>query len=807
MTDISIQQDSNYQRILDLSFSTYDKVKSNESAKKIIELCENSLYPDIPQKIIKISDLDVNSIESYLSIGKYYLRMEDYKNAISIFSNVISKFKDNPASWGYLIKSLQRNGAKNQAQNKINDALKRTKRHPAIVNLKTPFATTNTYANSCLRTLDINQLRKLKNKKPSSNNLIDLAYYHYASAQYFHLTNDPSLALSNVLISLEVVPTEYSFWCLLARILISMDESSNAFTAALEAYTLEPNAYTLDHLLLTSNKTRNFHLVENQIKRRIEKKPKSIESINLYAKKQHLNQEYESSIQTLEHSLGINENHPETLHQLGLLYFEVKNYEKSFLYLNKLFDINEKYLSKVNTLLYCTLCACFLNEWEFIDKNLNKLLSLFDEISKLDNIAAAFFIMSLTDDFKKHAHIARLTSKTVLSKKTEHLTERFNVYPDHKKIRIGYLSGDIGNHIVSELFLRKLKYLNTEKFTPYVYSYRKNDNSENRIEVMSLSEFYDIKDMSDRDAAIMIANHEIDILVDLTVYTSSSRSNIMSYRPAPIQLHEIGFSSTSGASDIYDYMLVNQELLYSDNIEYYAESLVLYKNSEHFSLRRHTADKLLDKSSYNLPDGKFVLASFNEPFKITKHMFGLWCQVLEKNPNTVLWIFVPDEYRRKNIIREAQRNGINPNRLIFTENIPLEQHKKRLHLADLLLDTFPYGNHSSAKFSLESGTPIVAYQGKSQASRISSLHLKRAGLENLVAQTDDQFIGIASQYINDDTFRNNCLRRLEQTLNSSLDFTNADTRNTSSIYITALESIYNRFKENPSIEAKQTFEI
>lgn len=803
MTDSSTQQDTDYQKILNLSLELYEKNKSNESAKKIIALCENSLYPDIPQKIINIHDLDKNQVESYLSIGKYFLRTGNYKSAIKVFSEATSTFKENAVAWSYFIKSLNRNGAKTQAQNKLNEALKKTKRHPAIINLKTPFATSNRYANECLKTLEITKLNALKEKKPSSNDLVDLAYYHYASAQYFNLTSNPSLALSNILISLEVVPSEYSFWCLLARILLSMDESNNAFTAATEAFTLEPNNYTLDHLLLTSNKTRNFHLVEHQIKELLEKKPKSTELINLFAKKQHLNQEYENAIKTLETSLSIKKDNPETLHQIGLLYFEIKQYEKAFLNLRKLFEKNSNYLNKTNTLLYSILSACFLNEWDFIDHNLGRLFSTLEKSTKLDNIAAAFFIMSLTDDFKTHAHVANLTSKTVAPIKHEVLTERFKIYPNHEKIRIGYLSGDIGTHIVSELFLRKLRYLNTDIFTPYVYSYRKGDISKNRIEVQELSQFYDIKDMSDREAAAMISSHEIDILIDLTVYTSSSRSNIMSYRPAPIQMHEIGFSSTSGASEVYDYMLVNKQLLCDDNIDYYAESLVLYENTESSYLRKHTFDNKISKLSYNLPEDKFILASFNEPFKITKHIFNLWCQILQRNEDTVLWIYVPDEYRRNNILREASKNNISENRLVFTDNVPLDIHQQRLHLADLLLDTFPYGNHSSAKFSLESGTPIIAYQGKSQASRISSLHLKRVGLECLIAQNDEDFVDVASRYIHDSTFRNSCLSTLEYVLNNAPDLT----QTTYSLYQKALESIYNRFKENPSIEAKQTFEI
>ena len=47
-----------------------------------------------------------------------------------------------------------------------------------------------------------------------------------------------------------------------------------------------------------------------------------------------------------------------------------------------------------------------------------------------------------------------------------------------------------------------------------------------------------------------------------------------------------------------------------------------------------------------------------------------------------------------NILKEAKLNNIDEKRLIFAKRVKIQEHLKRLKLADIFLDTFPYGAHT-----------------------------------------------------------------------------------------------------------------
>ncbi|WP_417581859.1 tetratricopeptide repeat protein [Nitrincola sp.] len=800
----STENNDDYSKILEQTINIYQKSPKDISIPKIIDLYENSQFNSIPFEVIKISNKDNIKIETSLAFGKYLLRYNKLKEALSAFEVSLKIDPANTAAWAFTVITLRKIGAKKAADNKITEALKKTKRHPGIVNLKSPYASNNIYANKCLTTDKLDILNALIQQKPKSIDVGELAYYHYAFAFHSLLNKDTNNALNNLLCAIEIIPTEFRFWALLSRTLLQADEPLNAYTAAVEACTLNTRVFTLDYLLLCSNKINKFYLFDNIIEAHIPKSNSDPSIINIKAKKSQLTRDYESAFKLLSKSFELDSKNPETLLNLSLLSFDAKQFQAAHKSFKKLFTLHPTYKQDTQKRFYNLLCACFLNEWDYVDSELDPVLSIIDKVNSLDTIIAAFFILSMTDDFKKHAQIAALTSLSIMPAKDITLTERFKPYKNHQKIRVGYLSGDIGEHIVSHIFLPLLNSLDRDIFEPYVFSYRPDDGSDYYKNIKAGSNFHDICKMSDRDAAILITSHEIDILVDLTLYTSASRSNIMSYRPAPIQMHHTGYPSTSGSPDIYDYMLVNKFYLSEKTLPYYSESLIIQPHITDAPFRKNEFLGKVTKADFNLPEDKLILASFNEPHKITRQIFKLWCSLLEQNKDTVLWIYAADEHRRQNILAEAKTNNLSVSRIVFADKVDFAEHRQRLHLADLLLDTFPYGNHSSAKMALESGTPIIAYRGISQASQISALHLTNAKLEQLIAQDDASFIAIANRYIQDKDFRDTCLNTLEITLNKQNQVSN---HKPTAYYELALKMLYARFKDNPSMDAKQSFEL
>ena len=143
-----------------------------------------------------------------------------------------------------------------------------------------------------------------------------------------------------------------------------------------------------------------------------------------------------------------------------------------------------------------------------------------------------------------------------------------------------------------------------------------------------------------------------------------------------------------------------------------------------------------------LPADGFVFCCFNNAYKITPEVFELWCRLLSDLPQAVLWLIAGDD-ARTNLRREAAARGIDAERLIFAEQRPQSEHLRRIPLADLFLDTWPYNAHTTAADALRMGLPVLSCPGRTLPSRVAASLLTAAGLTELISRDLNDYLGIA----------------------------------------------------------------
>jgi predicted O-linked N-acetylglucosamine transferase (SPINDLY family) len=73
-------------------------------------------------------------------------------------------------------------------------------------------------------------------------------------------------------------------------------------------------------------------------------------------------------------------------------------------------------------------------------------------------------------------------------------------------------------------------------------------------------------------------------------------------------------------------------------------------------------------------------------------------------------------------------------RLIFAPRVAVGAHVARNAAADLFLDTYPYGAHTTANDALLAGLPVLTCVGETLASRIAGSQLHAIGLPELVTE-------------------------------------------------------------------------
>ena len=317
-----------------------------------------------------------------------------------------------------------------------------------------------------------------------------------------------------------------------------------------------------------------------------------------------------------------------------------------------------------------------------------------------------------------------------------------------RKIRIGYLSCDFHEHATALLLIEVFENHDRDRFEVFAYSYGDDDGGGMRQRLEHTFErFVNIQGQSMSEAAVTINGDGIDILIDLKGFTRDTRTEILSFHPAPVQVNYLGYPGTLGG-DLCDYIVTDRFLTPPETSDDYSESFAYLPDSYQPHSRYSTIDQAPTRAAAGLPEDGFVFCCFNQSYKITPEIFDVWCELLSHCPGSVLWL-LSDKMAIGNLRNLAMQRGVLPDRLIFAEHTSQSAHLGRLQLADLVLDTLPYNAHTTASDALWAGVPVVTCAGDTFASRVAGSLLRAIELPELVTHDLQAYFDLALSLASD----------------------------------------------------------
>ena len=314
---------------------------------------------------------------------------------------------------------------------------------------------------------------------------------------------------------------------------------------------------------------------------------------------------------------------------------------------------------------------------------------------------------------------------------------------DGAKIRLGYLSADFCNHAVAQLVVELIERHDRRRFEVTGYSYGPDDGSFLRQRLMEgFDRFEDIRSLSNADAARLIHRDGIDILIDLTGYTASARTEILAYRPAPMQVNFLGYPGTMGA-DFIDSLIADPICVPPEHEAFFSEKIVRLDCYQPNDSQRPVAEQTPIRATCGLPEQGVVFCCFNNGFKITPALFAIWMRLLAKTPGSVLWLLDTNQAAKNNLRQEASKADVAPDRLVFAPRVALRDHLARHRLADLFLDTLPYNAHTTASDALWVGLPVLTCLGTSFAGRVAASLLTAVGMPEMITASLAEYEALA----------------------------------------------------------------
>jgi predicted O-linked N-acetylglucosamine transferase (SPINDLY family) len=217
----------------------------------------------------------------------------------------------------------------------------------------------------------------------------------------------------------------------------------------------------------------------------------------------------------------------------------------------------------------------------------------------------------------------------------------------------------------------------------------------------------------------------------------------MAMRPAPVQLSYLGFPAST-AADFMDGIIADAIVLPEDQQANYSERILRLPDC-YWPATAHDPDQPIapipSRTEVGLPLTGFVFGCFNHHGKIGRDQFALWMRLLSKVPGSVLWLI--EDSGKDNFAHAAEKQGIDPARLIFAPKWPQAEHLARCALIDLVLDTLPYNAHTTCTDALRMGVPMVTMMGRSFASRVGASMLAAADLPELIAEDAESYEALA----------------------------------------------------------------
>jgi len=503
---------------------------------------------------------------------------------------------------------------------------------------------------------------------------------------------------------------------------------------------------------------------------------------------------FDASIDSYNKAIEINSGFAEAYYNRGNSYRDKNNLTKALEDYCVAYKINPDLENLFGNIF---LTKNYLCEWNDYKSNFEYLIK---GITNNKKIIDPFALLSIIDSPELQLKNTKNHISNKSNSKTK-LLKNFDKRKNNKKIKLGYFSSDFKIHPVSHLITGVFEKHDKSQFELFAFSLTPPENDFVTERIMSaFDHFIDVSTKTEDEIAELSNNLNIDIAIDLMGFTKYNKFKIFLKKCSPIQINYLGYSSSYGSGSM-DYIIADKIVIPKENINKYSEKIIYLPNCFiPTDFKNIKLNNNVKRKDFNLPDEAFVFCSFNKQYKINPEIFNIWMNLLEKIENSVLWLKVTNTEAKKNIIHEAKKRSVNTNKIIFAQNTSLEIHLSRYKLADLFLDTFPYGAHTTCVDSLWSGLPVITKQGKSMVSRVSSSLLKNIGLDELITQTNSEYENLAFNLASNPKKIKSIKEKLNNNLNKMPLFnTNIYTQN----FETALKVIYENNKKklkNKNIE-------
>ncbi|MDP9175148.1 MAG: tetratricopeptide repeat protein [Planctomycetota bacterium] len=389
---------------------------------------------------------------------------------------------------------------------------------------------------------------------------------------------------------------------------------------------------------------------------------------------------------------------------------------------------------------------------------INEALQAFDRALKLQPTSAQFhsnylFAMHMTpaiaprEIFQAHLRWNEVHARSL----SRIIQPHANLVAPDRRLKIGYVSPNLREHSAANFLESLLSSHDWRNFEIHCFSdLARHDQGTARMLKVS-NTWNDIVGITDAQAADIVRESQIDILIDLAGHTPGNRLGMFAQKPAPVQMTFFGYPDTTGLSTV-DYRLTDAyadppgltENLHSEQLLRLPNCFLCYTPAPYGpSVSPLPASKT----------GYLTFGCFNGRLKISDQAIKLWAQILRQIPRARLLLksqSFAEPAARHFLVNQFTCEGVTADRLDLREWLSSSDEPARLYdEIDIALDTFPYNGTTTTCQAMWMGVPVVTLAGTTHVSRVGVSLLSNLGLTQTIARTEQQYVEIAMKLAGD----------------------------------------------------------
>jgi predicted O-linked N-acetylglucosamine transferase (SPINDLY family) len=478
---------------------------------------------------------------------------------------------------------------------------------------------------------------------------------------------------------------------------------------------------------------------------------------------------YEDSVQATLHAVTLLPNDAATYNNLGTALIKLKRLDEAEANFRKALAIAPDYAKALNNLGALLRMQCKLPEAEIccrqaldIDPNyasaharLGNLLELQDRPVEASSCYRAALALT-PDDVATHTELLHLLSHDVAIEPrqlfAEHLAfgEQFepplhahwqshsNVKDPARRLQVGFVSGDLYDHALSNFLEPLFKFLAKKPaLSLHVYDTHTLEDAVTLRMHGYFAHWHTVANLSDAAIAEKIRTDGIDILIDLCGHTARNRLLTFARKPAPIQASWLGYLGTTGLQAM-DYYLCDRFWIPPGELDWQFTEKPVYLPAAVVFQPSADAPPINDLPA--LKNGYITFGSFNRTNKINDSVIALWSMLMHQIPTARMVLGAIPLGSQDAMIKRFAHEGIEQNRLAFYPRSSTLGYLTLHHLVDFCLDTFPHGGGATTAHAVWMGVPTLSLAGESPQSRFGATLMHHLGLGGFIATSINEFI-------------------------------------------------------------------